>query len=83
MIGLCCSAIWFRRYESPTVRAGSVGTLRARRSSRGLRLGNSSARQRFLTERPARNPVTRQAEFAGTALNLVRSTGDQRAEGQP
>jgi hypothetical protein len=58
-------------------------TLRARRSfvKRGLRLGNTSARQRFLTERPARKPVTRQAEFAGTALNLVRSTGDQRAEG--
>jgi hypothetical protein len=27
-------------------------------------------------------PVTRQVEFAGTTLNLVRSTGDQRAEGR-
>jgi len=27
-------------------------------------------------------PVTRQVEFAGTTLNLVRSKGDQRAEGR-
>src|SRR5262245_34229973 len=51
---------------------GPSEPFRARRSfvrrslvKRGLRLGNTSARQRFLTERPAQKPVTRQAEFAG------------------
>jgi hypothetical protein len=27
-------------------------------------------------------PVTRQVEFAGATLNMLRSTGDQRAEGR-
>jgi hypothetical protein len=70
-------AVLFRHLVPPNtrtppegVRAGSLGTLRARRSfvKRGLRLGNTSGRQKFLTERPARKPVTRQAEFAGHQL---------------
>jgi hypothetical protein len=38
--------------------------------------------QRQIGNVPQEEPVTRQVEFADSTLNLVRSIGDQRAEGR-
>src|SRR5438128_11360877 len=54
MIGLCCSAIWFRRYESPTVRGDPWEPSGLGDRHEGSAWGNTSARQRFLAERLAR-----------------------------
>ena len=50
---------------------------------RELRFASLQARQRFLTGTSGTDTaIRRQVEFGGTTLNLVRSTGDQRAEGR-